>query len=976
MGHYAVVPALLATVVAAQARAAPPALAPPPETVLAEASSIVEKMKTSERGPYSRLRWYCNDGTVHPPQPYACAERGGGRQHAEYSPERQRLAELGWSVGTVFAALEWDELWDSERRNLRLRELALERYLVDVDDGWVLRKARHYRGRVQVEDEETNGRKLLVRLLSDRDWVAANFLVARELVRVVPHHGGEDRTREIRRLSQELAERDPSFERLRIKIHTTPGPEDVVATRDWIEAARGRGAAAALTKVAEDLAVELEALYGESGGWILEARTKLAEHAAGAQLLPLLESPEGASASRLLERRAQALATVRERVSARADGDGNLMLLDLSLPLEREITRLAFTRLGEVATRSDLLELSRSLVTAAYGAGLLSEREREALARPLARLAVASTASLGDYQGAVRNLRRAGAWAAATIRFSFAEPLARYSALDARAQRFIDHLMRSSPLLALAEAAKRLTADADEVAGVVHRVFGNTVGGTMGLNPGVATGMLRLTTLEDAASGSVLESTDIAVLPETVSELRPVAGILTLAEGNLLSHVQLLARNLGIPNASLTPLVAREISKRAGQEVLLAVGGDGSVVLEAVDGLPVAVRELVRAGRAERTSVKLDAPAPDLTFREPLTLDELSAQLAGRVVGPKAANLGELARLFPTRVEEAIALPFGIFFDHTSRGADSPRRHLTESFEASRASRLDEASLAVEIEVVRRRVEDLPVSPELADRVGALMAERFGPPGSYGVFVRSDTNVEDLPGFTGAGLNLTVPHVVGVDRVLAMIPRVWASPYSSRAMAWRSTILKRPEEVYTSVLLMKSVPAEKSGVMVTADLATRGQGLTIACAWGVGGAVDGEAAETVVLRPDGSTLLVGEAKAPYQRRLRQEGGIEWIVAPAGRVLTPDERLGLRRLAEEVSARLTPATGRDGKPLPWDIEFGFVDGRLALFQIRPLVERGEVLADRVVEALAPTPARLPATVDLAAPPARASQGGKP
>jgi hypothetical protein len=39
-------------------------------------------------------------------------------------------------------------------------------------------------------------------------------------------------------------------------------------------------------------------------------------------------------------------------------------------------------------------------------------------------------------------------------------------------------------------------------------------------------------------------------------------------------------------------------------------------------------------------------------------------------------------------------------------------------------------------------------------------------------------------------------------------------------------------------------------------------------------------------------------------------------------------------------------------------------------------RGEVLADRVVEALAPTPARLPATIDLTVPPARASQGGKP
>ena len=47
-----------------------------------------------------------------------------------------------------------------------------------------------------------------------------------------------------------------------------------------------------------------------------------------------------------------------------------------------------------------------------------------------------------------------------------------------------------------------------------------------------------------------------------------------------------------------------------------------------------------------------------------------------------------------------------------------------------------------------------------------------------GVFVRSDTNVEDLPGFTGAGLNLTVFNVVGFDNIVKAISEVWASPYT------------------------------------------------------------------------------------------------------------------------------------------------------------------------------------------------------
>ena len=145
-------------------RAVAAPLDPPTPEALTEARRIVQEMIESQRGPYSRIRWYCNDGTVQPPVAYACTERGGGRQHAEYSPQQQRLAELGWSVGTIFAALSYDELFDVEHRQQRLRQVPLERYLTDIDDGWVLRRARGYRGRVQVEDEEAAGRELLLQL--------------------------------------------------------------------------------------------------------------------------------------------------------------------------------------------------------------------------------------------------------------------------------------------------------------------------------------------------------------------------------------------------------------------------------------------------------------------------------------------------------------------------------------------------------------------------------------------------------------------------------------------------------------------------------------------------------------------------------------------------------------------------------------------------------------------------------------------
>jgi hypothetical protein len=54
----------------------------------------------------------------------------------------------------------------------------------------------------------------------------------------------------------------------------------------------------------------------------------------------------------------------------------------------------------------------------------------------------------------------------------------------------------------------------------------------------------------------------------------------------------------------------------------------------------------------------------------------------------------------------------------------------------------------------------------------------------------------------------------------------------------------------------------------------------------------------------------------------------------------------------VQQRYAPVFDENGVARPWDIEFAFVAGELTLFQIRPLVERGQQLADRIVGLLVP------------------------
>jgi len=938
-------------------------LAPPDTQTVGEARAIIARMQEAPRGPYSRLRWFCNDGSVRDPEPFACKAYGGGKQYAAYSADRRRLATLGLHVGTIVAALSIDELWDPATRHSRLRELPLEKFLIDTQDGWVLRRARDYRGRVQIEDEEAAGRKLLLALLDDGAWVAENYLLVRELAAALPHGAETDLTRSVRRTAQDIAEQAPSFDRLRIEIHTRPSLATVGRVAAWADTyGAGEQADPAVMEAAKTLAVQLESLFGNSGRTtrMAQHRQALSSEQALTYIVDLLAPIAAAGTLERLQRRAMALASLRAEMTADLSAKARLAMLDASREVEAQIRLTSDTLLGQPElTRRHLLVIADHLAGAAYGAGFLTETERRALGRSLVAQRGAGM-TLTAYIDGVAALSLATSWAMGNVRYAFAEPLTRYGAVEPAAAQFIDDLLRGSALDPYGRVMTLLAADAQRLSGVSRTLLGRPSAGLLALNAGFVDGPLLL--LDDASQHDLaaVPRDAVVLVPETLPELPPVAGVLTLGEGNPVSHVQLLARNFGIPNVRLDPADRDTVAALAGRRVRVAVGSDGRVL---IDEAP----PQTAAAIASSDGPSLTVPEPDLDVRTLLTLGAIDKSLSGRVVGPKAANLGELNRLFPGRVAPAIALPFGIFFEHVGAGPNGSRAALQRAYAARRSGAMDEATFQAEMAAIRERITNTKLSPALVTDLTALMREQFGAPRSYGVFVRSDTNVEDLPGFTGAGLNETLPHVVDPAAQLAGISRVWGSMLSPRAIAWRSDLLTNPEETYASVLLMKSVPATKSGVLITADLMRRAPGLTVSTAWGVGGAVAGEAAETIALLPDGTERLLSTAKASYRRRLASTGGVDWVPAREGTVLTAAEKAALRELAVEVEGRYPPITGPGGLSQPWDIEFGFVDGDLTLFQIRPLVERGAARADRLLDSMLNTRAEPAADFRLEAPP---------
>ncbi|MBW2421159.1 MAG: phosphoenolpyruvate synthase [Deltaproteobacteria bacterium] len=908
---------------------------PPPETLRA----WVEEMKAAERGPFENIRWFCKDGTVLPPKPYACAKHGGGIQHGNWSARARAMRDGGYLVANVLAGIDPQPFTGPDAELDTLRQILLERFLIGWDNGWVLRAARSYRGALQAEDEEAGARALVLALLADPEWRSPNrFMLLREAVRLLPLQADDVSASHVRVLALQIDKDDADFRAMRIKIHNQPEESDAAAVRAYAK----EGGKPAMAERYEELATSVDALYAPAEA--VESLRALSQRVddpdlaqnlrqVAARLGPDTPPPvRFATATPLL-------ATLRDAFYGISDPEDALALLDTSLDLELAVFRDGNTVVQGIdgLSRIERLWLLNYTSTALYGVGFLGNRQRGALEQSVIRLEDLRTPALQTYREELRYLARAPEWCARWLEYDFGPTVARWTPIEPEVLLYTQDRMRGSPLLLYSRVIDELVLDANRLAGIEYELFGERIGaGLRALNPGLARGPLR--TLERGAE--TVQRDAIYLLPETISDLPRVAGILTMGEGSSLSHVQLLARNLGIPNVVVSESVLPQVRARLGDRAVMAVSPNGVVQL-AEDG--PAWDEIFGIEHAQPAFViKPDLERLDLSGRDFLPISSLRASDSGRISGPKGANLGELRFFFGEAVPPGFVIPFGVFRQLLDRnlqpGGPSVFEWMKQQYAAIDRAEGDpkRQDRIVREFLARLRQWILEVDPGDGFRSSLETAlARLGPDGSFGVFVRSDTNVEDLPGFTGAGLNLTLPNVVGSDAVLAAIHEVWASPFTERAYGWRQDNMTQPEYVFPAVTVQLAFPAEKSGVMVTSDLDSGSrEWLTIAASEGVGGAVEGQATESLLVNArNGEVRLLAQATAPDRAVLSSGGGVDHVPARAPEVLLqPAEVEQLIAFAADVTQRFTSLEGA-----PADIEFAFKDGRLALLQIRPFVE---------------------------------------
>ena len=153
--------------------------------------------------------------------------------------------------------------------------------------------------------------------------------------------------------------------------------------------------------------------------------------------------------------------------------------------------------------------------------------------------------------------------------------------------------------------------------------------------------------------------------------------------------------------------------------------------------------------------------------------------------------------------------------------------------------------------------------------------------------------------------------------------------------------MDKPEHVYASVLMQKSVPNDKSGVLVTSNIETGNMDeFTVACSEGPGGAVSGESSEQILINRDGSYKFVQQAKAAYRTLLKFDekgGSVQTPSSGRSRILEDAEIAQLVELENELKTAYPNNIDDIGRPIPWDVEFGFLNGKLMLFQIRQVNE---------------------------------------
>ncbi len=415
---------------------------------------------------------------------------------------------------------------------------------------------------------------------------------------------------------------------------------------------------------------------------------------------------------------------------------------------------------------------------------------------------------------------------------------------------------------------------------------------------------------------------EILVLNEVPIQLPPVAGVIVTKPSTPLSHINLLLKGWGVPNAYIKN--AQELLKEYdGWWVNFETLRDHYTIKRAD------IKQLDEYQKRLKERIGVMTPRSDLSVTR---LASLRVQRAKDVIayGGKSANLGEMmhARLPGVIVPGGFTIPF-FHYDQFLR----ENKLDNAIFEMLNDQKFvhHPAYRRQYLTKMRDRIQRGQVNNALRSEVLRRAHLEFA---GKGLFARSSSNSEDLPNFSGAGLHSSVPNVMGDEQLIEAIKTVWASLWNFEAYEARERANVDHSKVYMAVLIQEGINADSAGVMITADPYDRENrnAIYISAKRGLGiKVVEGKKiAEQIIFRPRANAVQVLTRSAEDSLlTFDEKGGIKEIPITGERAVLTDEMV--RKLVRTAQGIKRVFGGRDQ-----DIEWIYMRGQLYIVQSRPFI----------------------------------------
>ena len=441
----------------------------------------------------------------------------------------------------------------------------------------------------------------------------------------------------------------------------------------------------------------------------------------------------------------------------------------------------------------------------------------------------------------------------------------------------------------------------------------------------VAKGLGRIHVIPKLDEHVEIGFNEILVLDEVPVQLPPVAGVITSHPSTPLSHINLLAKGWGIPNAYVKNALTL-LKEYDGWWVEFDAKRDGYTIKRADQDQ---LHEYQR-----RLSQRLDVMKPRFNLAETRLLGLRQQHASSSIAfGGKSANLGEVmnARLAGIIVPNGFTIPF-YYYDEFLKANNLD--DLIYTLLNDQKFVHDPAYRREKLVNLRESIKQAQFDDNLRARILRRVKTEFA---GQGLFVRSSSNSEDLPNFSGAGLYTTVPNVRGDKELIDAIKTVWASLWNFEAYEARERAVIDHSKIFMAVLIQEGINSESSGVMITADpfdkenkgaiyiSAKRGLGIKV---------VEGKkVAEQIIFRERGNAVQVlTRSDEDSLLTFDEQGGVKEIAITGERVVLTDDVI--RRLVSAATA-----IRRVFKSREQDIEWAYMKGQIYIVQSRPFIAGG-------------------------------------